>query len=41
MTRRTITSDHPEEDAAAPPISAIEAETDPALTAEELTEANS
>lgn len=41
MTRRTITSDHPEEDAASPPISAIEAETDPALTAEELTEANS
>ncbi len=36
MTRRTITSDHPEEDAAAPPISAIEAETDPALTAEEF-----
>lgn len=29
MTRRTITSDHPEEDAASPPISAIEAETDP------------
>ena len=41
MTRRTITSDHPEEDAASPPISAIEAETDPALTAEEFTEANS
>lgn len=41
MTRKTITSDHPEEDAEPPSISAIETETDPALTAEELTEANS
>lgn len=41
MTRKTITSDHPEEDADSPPIEAITAETDPAVTAEELTEANS
>ena len=41
MTRKTITSDHPEEDADSPPIAAIETEMDPAVTAEELTEANS
>lgn len=40
MTRKTITSDHPEEDADSPPIEP-ETETDPAVTAEELTEANS
>lgn len=41
LTRKTITSDHPEEDADSPPIAAIETEMDPAVTAEELTEANS